>query len=171
MADNFILGRQFIHRKFLKQIKMKPFGLLLTAFVFTASLHAQTTEDSVKATINQLFAGMKAADPAMVRASFADSAILQTISRNKEGAYFVKNESVEAFAGIVAATPPNAADERIRYETIRIDGPLVSVWTPYQFYYDGKFSHCGVNSFQLVKLKGEWKIQYLIDTRRRQGCE
>jgi len=67
--------------------------------------------------------------------------------------------------------PKDAADERIVFETIRIDGPLASVWTPYNFYYEGKFSHCGVNSFQLVKINGEWKIQYLIDTRRKQGCK
>jgi hypothetical protein len=63
------------------------------------------------------------------------------------------------------------ADERITFETIKIDGPLAVAWTPYKFYYEGKFSHCGVNSFQLVRLNGAWKIQYLIDTRRRTGCQ
>ena len=43
--------------------------------------------------------------------------------------------------------------------------------TPYKFYVGEKFSHCGVNSFQLVKIRGEWKIQYIIDTRRRQNCD
>jgi hypothetical protein len=38
---------------------------------------------------------------------------------------------------------------------------------PYQFYIGDKFSHCGVNSFQLVKLQGQWKIQYLIDTQEK----
>jgi len=64
-----------------------------------------------------------------------------------------------------------AADERISFETIKIDGPLAIAWTPYKFYYEGKFSHCGVNSFQLVRVDNQWRIQYLIDTRRRQGCE
>jgi len=54
---------------------------------------------------------------------------------------------------------------------VKIDGPLAIVWTPYKFYFNGKFSHCGVNSFQLVRFNGVWKIQYLIDTRRRAGCE
>lgn len=45
------------------------------------------------------------------------------------------------------------------------------VWAPYQFYYKGKFSHCGADSFQLVRINGKWKIQYLVDTRRSQGCE
>ena len=35
----------------------------------------------------------------------------------------------------------------------------------------GKFSHCGVDSFQLVFINGQWKIQCLIDTRRKQPCK
>ncbi len=82
----------------------------------------------------------------------------------------VKNEMPEGFAKSVSSMPKGAADERISFETVKIDGPLALAWTPYSFYYDGKFSHCGVNSFQLVRFNGEWKIQYLIDTRRKQGC-
>ena len=62
-------------------------------------------------------------------------------------------------------------DERISFETVKVDGDLAIAWTPYKFYLGDQFSHCGVNSFQLVKLEGVWRIQYLIDTRRRQGCE
>lgn len=61
-------------------------------------------------------------------------------------------------------------DERIQFDVVKVDGPLASVWTPYKFYFKGQFSHCGVNSFQLVRVNGEWKIQYLIDTRRRNDC-
>ena len=150
---------------------MKSFGLLLTGVLICCIISAQTTEDSVKAAVNKLFTGMKASDATMIKSSFADSAVLQTISRNKEGNIIIRNEAIDAFAKVVASMPKDAADERIVFETIRIDGPLASVWTPYNFYFEGKFSHCGVNSFQLVKINGEWKIQYLIDTRRKQGCK
>ncbi|HEX6193288.1 MAG TPA: nuclear transport factor 2 family protein [Chitinophagaceae bacterium] len=150
---------------------MKSFGLLLTSVIICCIASAQTTEDSVKAAVNKLFIGMKTSNAAMIKSSFGDSAVLQTISRNKEGSIIIRNETIEAFANVVASMPKDAADERIVFESIRIDGPLASVWTPYNFYFEGKFSHCGVNSFQLVKLNGEWKIQYLIDTRRKQGCK
>lgn len=150
---------------------MRAFGLLLTIMLASLVISAQTAEDSVKAAVNKLFTGMKSSDAALIRSSFADSAILQTIARNKEGAVIIRNETVDAFAKAVASMPKDAADERISFETIKIDGPLAIVWTPYNFYYEGKFSHCGVNSFQLVKMNGEWRIQYLIDTRRKQGCK
>jgi hypothetical protein len=48
---------------------------------------------------------------------------------------------------------------------------MAAAWTPYRFYRNGEFSHCGVNSFQLVKMAEGWKIVYIIDTRRKEPCE
>ena len=150
---------------------MKPILIMLTMTFFSTFLYAQSTEDSVKAAVNKLFEGMKNSDASLVSDSFSDSAILQTIGRNKEGQVIIRNEQIKNFAEFVAKQKKGAADERISFETIKIDGPLAIAWTPYKFYYEGKFSHCGVNSFQLVRINGKWKIQYLIDTRRKEGCE
>ncbi len=150
---------------------MKCFWVLLTTLVFSLTLNAQSTEDSVKAVVNTLFDGMKNADAALLKSAFADNAVLQTISRNKEGKVVVATENIDEFASFVSKLEKDSADERIQFETIKIDGPLAIVWTPYNFYLNGKFSHCGVNSFQLVRFDGLWKIQYIIDTRRRQGCK
>lgn len=149
---------------------MKQFFILLTVLVCGLSVKAQPAEDSVKAVINNMFTAMKTADTAMLRKCFADSMVLQTISRNKEGKLVVVNDDPADFIGFISKETPGNADERIRFDVVKVDGPLAIAWTPYNFYYKGKFSHCGVNSFQLVRFNGEWKIQYLIDTRRRQGC-
>ena len=151
---------------------MKHLCTLLVILVVTHTYSiAQTAEDSVKAAVNQLFEGMKNSDANAIREAFADSAILQTISRNQQGQTVIRTDAVSGFAEQVSKLAKGAADERITFETIKIDGPLAIVWTPYKFYFNGNFSHCGVNSFQLVRVNGKWKIQYLIDTRRRQGCE
>lgn len=149
----------------MKKIIICGIGLL----VFS-SIHAQTTEDSVKATVNTMFKAMKEADASALLSCFADSALLQTIVRDTQGKLVVKNESIEGFAKQVASLPKGTADERISFGSIKIDGPLANVWTPYNFYFSEKFSHCGVNNFVLVRLNGQWKIQYIIDTRRRVGC-
>jgi hypothetical protein len=147
-------------------------GLFFLAFIASAgTVSAQTTEDSVKATVNNLFTAMKNGDAALLKTVFADTAILQTIVNEKSGKTVIRNEEVAGFIDFVSKQPKGAADEQITYGSIKIDGDLASVWTPYKFYYNGKFSHCGVNSFQLVRLNREWKIQYLVDTRRRINCE
>lgn len=147
---------------------MKRFATLLTIVIaITGTVQAQTAEDSVKATVNRLFEGMKNADTALLKAAFVDEPILQTIATNKKKQVYVKTDKFNDFVKFISEQKPGEADERIEFGTIRIDGPLAMVWTPYQFYYKGKFRHCGVNSFQLVKLENGWKIQYLIDTRRK----
>lgn len=150
---------------------MKQLSILFLVLLSAVAANAQTAEDSVKTTVNNLFAAMKNADAVLLRSVFADSAILQTITRNKEGKTEVKTDEVAGFVEQITKLPKDAADERITYDVVKIDGPLAIVWTPYKFYFNGKFSHCGVNSFQLVRFNGAWKIQYLIDTRRRAGCE
>ena len=151
---------------------MKRILILLTALMFISTfIKAQSAEDSVKAVVNQLFAAMKGANAAMLKETFADSAVLQTIRRKQDGTFFVQNEKVGDFVEQIGKAKKDSLDERITFETVKIDGPLAIAWTPYKFYYAGNFSHCGVNSFQLVRINGRWKIQFLIDTRRRQACD
>lgn len=150
---------------------MKYYVVFSLSFFLSLTVTAQTAEDSVKTVVNDLFTAMKNADAVLLKSVFADSAILQTITRNKEGKTEVKTDEVAGFVDFVSKQAKDAADERISFDVLRIDGPLAIVWTPYKFYFNGKFSHCGVNSFQLVRFNGNWKIQYLIDTRRRAGCE
>lgn len=150
---------------------MRYFLIVLTLSFYGRIANAQSAEDSVRNVINKMFTGMREADTAMIKSCFADSMIMQTISRNKEGNLIVRNESPSGFISFIAKEAKGNADERISFETVKIDGPLAMAWTPYIFFYKGQFSHCGVNSFQLIRFNGEWKIQYLVDTRRRQGCK
>lgn len=149
---------------------MKKCQLICLLLLCSSMLRAQTAVDSVKATINNLFTAMKTADSTLLKSCFADSAIMQTIARDRAGNSVIRTEPLAAFAGFVGTLPKGAADERISYDMVKVDGPLATAWTPYQFYMNGQFSHCGVNSFQLVRMGSAWKIQYIVDTRRKQGC-
>lgn len=117
--------------------------------------------------IRNLFLGMKNADPVLVKSVFTENAVLQTIT--KDGT--VKSDSIQDFITSVSKFPKGDLDERIVIEAVHTDGNLASVFTPYSFYLQEKLSHCGANSFQLVKQNNEWKIQYIIDTRRKDNCK
>jgi hypothetical protein len=147
---------------------MKSFLAILTFLTLQAS--AQTEEDRVKQPITSFFNGMRQTDTALIRSSLAPGAVLQTVAKNKEGKVSVQTDDLNKFILSIAQPRDFILDERITYDVIRIDGDLAVAWTPYQFYVGDKFHHCGVNSFQLVRIGGEWKIQYIIDTRRREGC-
>ncbi|WP_111670798.1 nuclear transport factor 2 family protein [Algoriphagus litoralis] len=144
-------------------------GLLGLLFCFPA--FSQTEEAQVEAVIKSLFDGMRAKDAEKVAAAFSKDAMMQTVISKPDGSE-VGSNAVADFVSRIASTPAETQlDERILEYQIKIDGTMASAWTPYQFYVNDKFSHCGVNSFQLVKMADGWKIVYIIDTRRKEPCE
>lgn len=135
------------------------------------SAFAQTPEQEVEAVIRSLFDGMRQKNAEQVAAAFAAEGLMQTVQQRPEGTT-VGGNSVADFVKRIANTPAGTVlDERILSYQIKVDGAMASAWTPYKFYVNETFSHCGVNSFQLVKLAGGWKIVYIIDTRRKEPCE
>jgi ketosteroid isomerase-like protein len=156
------------HTNFLVQIRR--FLLIFLLLPAPGFLKAQSAKDSVIATVKQFFEAMKNADTAVLKSTLTDNAILQTIKKDGTKT-IVGNEDIKAFIDFVGHQKAGDADEQIKIESVNSDGPLATAWTPYQFFYKGKFSHCGINSFQLVRLDAGWKIQYIIDTRKREGCQ
>lgn len=152
----------------MKQITTALLLVLLTYSLAIAQ--NKNEEDAVKATINLLFDGMRNSDTTMIRKAFASKNTMQTIAKNKDGKFVVKTEDVDNFIKSIAMPHAEKYDERIVFTKILIDANLASVWTDYKFYVGDKFSHCGVNSFQLFKDEDGWKIIYIIDTRRKDSC-
>ncbi|NVJ86929.1 MAG: nuclear transport factor 2 family protein [Algoriphagus sp.] len=144
-------------------------GMLPLVF-FSYQVKGQSSEQEVKAVIEQLFDGMRAKDGGMVGSAFLEDAPMQTVISGENGSR-VGSNSVADFVQRIATTPEDVQlDERILDYQIKVDGDMAAAWTPYEFYVNGNFSHCGVNSFQLVRTEEGWKIAYIIDTRRKEGC-
>jgi hypothetical protein len=160
-------------KKLAMQNKLNKYFLLLilSTVVTTSAAYAQNAEDSIKAVISKMFTGMKNSDTVLVKSCFTETAVLQTFGKDKEGKAIITTETPGDFAKIIATIPAGAADEQIVFKDLKIDGPMAAVWTPFKLYFNGKFYSCGVNSFQLVRLNNVWKIQYILDTRRKTNCE
>jgi hypothetical protein len=60
--------------------------------------------------------------------------------------------------------------ERIWQPVVHIQGPIAIVWTPYDFHIDGRFSHCGIDTFTLLRTGTEWRIASLVYTVQPTGC-
>ena len=142
--------------------------LFISLLFITSTISAQINQEkaAIKQVIQNMFLAMQTGDTTLFRSCFAPSVIFQTIV-TKDNQTKVKSEDFEAFIKSLTKYPKGSLDERIKFKSVQEDGTLAIAWTPYQFYFQGKYSHQGVNSFQLVKLDDAWKIQYLIDTRRK----
>ena len=52
-----------------------------------------------------------------------------------------------------------------------VHGRIAQLWAPYDFWIDGEFSHCGIDSFALAKGDTGWRIVGVSHTVERDGCE
>ncbi|MCF8272644.1 MAG: nuclear transport factor 2 family protein [Flavobacteriaceae bacterium] len=140
--------------------------------ILTSTLYAQEEEAiKVKAAVDTFFEGFHKGDTTLMKSVMIDKIFLQTTFTNKEGINtLVTEKPSELINAIANRTSDQKWDERLLDYNIQIDGTMAHVWTPYEFWFNDTFSHCGVNSFQLFNDNGQWKIIYLIDTRRREGC-
>ena len=57
--------------------------------------------------------------------------------------------------------------ERMWDPEVRVDGPVATLWAPYDFYRGTEFSHCGTDAFQLAKTGGIWKVVLVSYTVQR----
>lgn len=156
-------------------MKFKPLPAA-TLFCFAllifgnAKVQAQAARVEVRATVDQLFTGMKMGDSSLVAKSFTADATLQSISVAADGKVIASKDGISDFVKAVGTPHQEKWDERIYDVKIQVDGSMATVWAPYKFYLGEKFSHCGVNAFTLIKTDEGWKISGITDTRRKDGC-
>lgn len=125
-------------------------------------------EAGALAAIEQIFDGMRTANPDLVRAVFAADARFAMLD-TRDGPATVRVQAVDGWIGGIANSG-GSWDEQIYDVEIHVDGAMASAWTPYTFYLDGEISHCGINSIEMLHDGEGWKVTQLSDTRRRGDC-
>lgn len=146
----------------------------LALLVVNMMVNAQVSQEekAIKKTITTFFEGLHKGDSAVVSSTLHPTITLQTTYTNNQGQKILVSETKEkVLTGIANKKPENTYFEKLLSWDIKVDGNLASVWTPYEFYLNGNFSHCGANSFQLFNDNGSWKVIYLVDMRRRGSCD
>lgn len=145
--------------------------LLLVSCCFIQVAFAQTDNDQIKASIENFFSGMRNNDTAQIRSVTDSACFLYSVSQNKAGKTILEKEAFNSFLQQVIKLKGQSIDEQITSYSIQTDGALGMAWTPYRFYLNGQFYHCGVNVFTMIKRGDQWKILGITDTRRRNGCD
>ena len=150
------------------------YTIVTTVFCLIMGLaHAQQAEEeAVKQAIDEFFVAFHEQDTVALTAMAMDNTPMETIVKDQEGNTVLSKSTYEEFLGRIANMPEDMEyREELTDYMIRVDGDMANAWTPYRFWIDGEISHCGVNSFQLIKQDGHWKIFYVVDTRRKENCE
>ena len=151
---------------------MKLRFIFSTLFLLSTFCSAQNSDKAaVKQVVETFFKGFHKQDSVLMKSVLADDVVLQTTGRNKEGKTLFRNEKIEKLITSITSIPDSIAfEEKLTSWSIQVDRTMANAWVGYEFWLNGKFSHCGINSFQMVNFDGDWKIIYLIDTRGKAGC-
>jgi len=146
----------------MKQNKFMKKILTTTVLLLTVSLtiFAQDDKQAAINVVNQLFDAMKAKNAEQIKAVFAADGQLIAIDKPRDGKGLSKTRlfTGEAFAKMIAEAKGAEFIEKMPSPEARISGDLAMVSGRYTFYVGDKFSHCGINTFNLVRTEAGWRI-------------
>lgn len=146
--------------------------MLLAMFVgLTGFCQNSSVEAEAKKVVTDFFEAFHKQDSVSLRNLAHPSIKMQSIGANAEGNVQVSTVTYGNFLKSIISIPSTTKfEEKLHSFNVQVNGPLAVVITEYSFWVNDKLSHCGVNSFTLVKEEEEWKITYIIDTRKKEGC-
>lgn len=120
---------------------------------------APTEEQRVEIleTVQAVFDAIESRDGSSLDEIFVPGARMGSVRPSDGGGTTVRESTVEEFAASITGTEAEMV-ERIWEAEVRLSGSLASVWAPYDFYLDGAFSHCGVDTVHLTRGEDGWRI-------------
>ena len=135
----------------------------------SAHIHAQPApdeRDAVLKTVQAFFDTMTARDVAGARAVLQPQGRFHAMRMNDGRPEVRAFANEEYFADLQAAK--TTMRERIWNPEVRVHGLIATVVAPYDFWIDGKLSHCGTDAFDLIKTEEGWKLAggvYTVETK------
>lgn len=151
---------------------MRFFLAALALVTFASCAHrtkygpaANPASAEVVAVAERLFDAMRSHDAAALREVIHPQAHFYVVSSDQPLATVPVDDWIMRIA-----SSSEYLDERIWQPEVRIDGDFATLWAPYDFHRDRKFSHCGIDSFQFVREAGQWKLLTIAFTRQTTGC-
>ena len=152
------------------KITIKVLGIAILLFASLASNAQQSHPEypAVKLLIDNFFESINTGNGELLASLEVEGAQILNIREETAGEYefAARNWFVaESFSSDIQLT------ERYWDEELLISDVLAVFWAPYDFHVDGKFSHCGVDVLNLIKIEEEWKIGHAMWTIQQPGCE
>ena len=153
--------------------RLVPITTAIAVFVLATPAHAQapaqTEEGAVVTVVKKFFDGMRTRDTTLMRSTVAPNAVL----RSAGGPTGIGDAStVDAFIERIGKGTGPGNDEQIENPKVQIDGQLASLWAYFTLVRGGMttINHCGIDEFLLGKGPDGWKVFFISDTHRTEGC-
>jgi hypothetical protein len=130
---------------------------------FAPVVSAQSTDAEGKLVIavaDSVLAALSSGDNATLARLTLDSAVVGGVGLRNG----VERASLRSWALYVNRKGPSDFTERGFDASAHVQDRVAQVWMPYDLYVGDKWSHCGVDTFTLMKSDGRWRVAALIYT-------
>ncbi len=145
-----------------------PALMVLCLFAVEAQAGNSSEERAVLETVQRFFDAMADRDAeAALEVMIPEGRFFSL--REENGETMIRSSSNEEFAQGLE-TQERDLLERFWEAEVRIHGGIATVWTPYDFFLDGDFHHCGIDAFDLLNDGTGWKITGGVYTVETAGC-
>jgi hypothetical protein len=124
--------------------------------------------DAVLAIVDTFMHAVSANDPAAMKALALEGTLNTVAGPGPDGGTRITRRPFAP--GAPPAGPQPVRRERYWDPTVLLRGSIAVVWAPYEFWRDGKTTHCGIDVFDLVKQDGTWRIAHIMYTVEPEAC-
>ncbi|MGJ3236502.1 nuclear transport factor 2 family protein [Marivirga sp.] len=146
------------------------FVLIFSVSFSSVAQNLQLESVQIADILHDVFDGMRESDTSKMAPYMHQNVKMQSLSVDDNGNKVSQLNGAIGWLNAVAKNQGDIWNEQIENLKIQSDGAVATAWMDYKFYLGNKLSHCGVNSFQLIKVDEKWKIIYIIDSRKKNNC-
>ena len=152
---------------------MKKLLLLLLLYCLPCAPQAWAADapdrEAVIARVQAFFDAMTERDLDAMRDLLTDDGILYGYRETPDGLRLARIPHRDYIDGLGSGRARLV--ERFWQPQVLLHDRMAVVWTPYDLYVDGAFSHCGIDSFSFLKTEAGWKIAGIVFSMETDGCE
>ena len=130
---------------------------------------SNATTDSIKNVINEMLDAISTHDS--TRAAnlvVRDGHVMRVFKKRGESNFSFRTNKTWI---VETGKRTNNVHERMWNPIILYRGDLAVAWTTYDFHIEGEFSHCGAETFNLVRIDNKWLVADWAYTVEPNNCE
>ena len=119
--------------------------------------------------VTTFFDAMSTNDANLAASVMIEDGVIYGYVETSEGFRLIRTTTEQFLEGM--RNRSDAALERIWDVKVLVHDRLAIAWTPYDFFLNGEFHHCGVNNFNLIRTDDGWKIAGVTYSIEVESCE
>lgn len=150
-------------------ILLKTSLLVLLLISKPAFAQSNTDEQAILNTVDQFFTALAERDRQLLASITVQGSLNISTSMSTNDDQRIRIQNYTQLLNNLSSEGP-ALLERYWDPTVLIQRDIAVFWAPYDFHVNGEFSHCGIDSFQLIKRGDRWLLTNLSWTVERTGC-